>query len=138
MFINNIKTMDLFRHFHQNSCCIAAMHNKNVKGKNDVNAKGAKRKGKSIMSNLELYFNDVLELNPSFASFLGRREYDNDYENPLSSEYKKKMKKIICKYKNVPVKTLDDEILRYIIDEKNRKKKSKKPCVVATTLLIPK
>ena len=33
------------------------------------------------------------------------------------------MKKIICKYKNVPVKTLDDEILRYIIDEKNRKKK---------------
>jgi hypothetical protein len=44
------------------------------------------------MSNLELYFNDLLELNPSLASFLGRREYDNDYENPLSSEYKKKMK----------------------------------------------
>ena len=77
------------------------------------------------MSNLELYFNDLLELNPSLASFLGRREYDNDYENPLSSEYKKKMKKIISKYKNVPVKTLDDEILRYIIDEKNRKKKVK-------------
>ena len=101
MFINNIKTMDLFRHFHQNSCCIAAMHNKNVKGKNDVNAKGAKRKGMTIMSNLELYFNDVLELNPSLGSFLGKREYDNDSENPLSSEYKKKMKKIICKYKPI-------------------------------------
>ena len=102
--------MHLFNHFHQNSCCIAAMHNKNVKGKNDVNAKIKKR----TMSNLELYFNDVLELNPSFASFLGKREYDNDSENPLSSEYKKKMKKIISKYKNVPVKTLDDEVLRYI------------------------
>ena len=126
MFINNIKTMHLFNHFHQNSCCIAAMHNKNVKGKNDVNAKGAKRKGKSIMSNLELYFNDVLELNPSFASFLGKREYDNDSENPLSSEYKKKMKKIICKYKNVPVKTLDDQVLSYIIDENITENKVKK------------
>ena len=78
------------------------------------------------MSNLELYFNDVLELNPSLASFLGKREYDNDYENPLSSEYKKKMKKIICKYKNVPVKTLDDEVLSYIIDENIRGNKVKK------------
>ena len=77
------------------------------------------------MSNLELYFNDLLELNPSLASFLGRREYDNDYENPLSSEYKKKMKKIISKYKNVPVKTLDDEVLSYIIEEKIRENKVK-------------
>ena len=78
------------------------------------------------MSNLELYFNDIVKLNPSLGSFLGKREYDNDYENTLSSEYKKKMKKIIYKYKNVPVKTLDDEVLRYIIDQKIRENKVKK------------
>jgi uncharacterized protein (DUF885 family) len=96
------------------------MRNRNAKDRNakDRNAKDRNAKKKSIMmSNLELYFNDLLELNPSLASFLGRREYDNDYENPLSSEHKKKMKKIIYKYKNVPVKTLDDEVLSYIIEE---------------------
>ena len=109
-------------HFlHQKSCCIS-MRNRNAKGKDrnakDRNAKDRNAKGKSIMmSNLELYFNDLLELNPSLASFLGKREYDNDYENPLSSEYKKNIKKIISKYKNVPVKTLDDEVLSYIIEE---------------------
>ena len=108
-------------HFlHQNSCCISmrSMRNRNAKDRN------AKKKS-IMMSNLELYFNDLLELNPSLASFLGRREYDNDYENPLSSEYKKKMKKIISKYKNVPVKTLDDEVLSYIIEEKIRENKVK-------------
>ena len=101
---------------HQKSCCIS-MRNRNAKGKN--------AKGKSIMSNLELYFNDLLELNPSLASFLGRREYDNDFENPLSSEYKKNIKKIISKYKNVPVTTLDDEVLSYIIEEKIAQNKVK-------------
>ena len=112
--------MDLFSNFHQNSCCIAASKNKD--NSNDNN--NAKIK-KIAMSNLELYFNDVLELNPSLASFLGKGEYDNDYENPLSSEYKKKIKKIICKYKNVKVITLDDEILRYTIDEQIIKNKVK-------------
>ena len=118
-------------HFlHQNSCCISmrSVRNRNAKDRNakDRNAKDRNAKKKSIMmSNLELYFNDLLELNPSLASFLGRREYDNDYENPLSSEYKKKMKKIISKYKNVPVKTLDDEVLSYIIEEKIRENKVK-------------
>ena len=98
------------------------MRNRNAKGKN---AKGKNAKGKSIMSNLELYFNDLLELNPSLASFLGRREYDNDFENPLSSEYKKNIKKIISKYKNVPVTTLDDEVLSYIIEEKIAQNKVK-------------
>ena len=116
---------------HQKSCCIS-MRNRNAKGKNakgknakGKNAKGKNAKGKSIMSNLELYFNDLLELNPSLASFLGRREYDNDFENPLSSEYKKNIKKIISKYKNVPVTTLDDEVLSYIIEEKIAQNKVK-------------
>jgi len=115
--------MHLFGHFHQNSCCIAATHNKNAKGKNNDN-NNAKIK-KRAMSNLELYFNDTVKLNPSLGSFLGKREYDNDYENPLSSEYKKNIKKIISKYKNVPVTTLDDKILRYIIEEKITQNKVK-------------
>jgi uncharacterized protein (DUF885 family) len=116
---------------HQKSCCIS-MRNRNAKDRNakdrnakGKNAKGKNAKGKSIMSNLELYFNDLLELNPSLASFLGRREYDNDFENPLSSEYKKNIKKIISKYKNVPVTTLDDEVLSYIIEEKITQNKVK-------------
>jgi hypothetical protein len=97
MFINNIKTMDLFRHFHQNSCCVASKNNNNSNDNNNAKIK------KRAMSNLELYFNDTIKLNPSLGSFLGKREYDNDFENPLSSEYKKNIKKIICKYKNVKV-----------------------------------
>ena len=104
---------------HKKSCCIS-MRNRNAKG-NDRNAK----KKSIMMSNLELYFNDLLELNPSLASFLGKREYDNDFENPLSSEYKKNIKKIISKYKNVPVTTLDDEVLSYIIEEKIAQNKVK-------------
>ena len=112
--------MTLFNHFHQTSCCVASKNNgKNAKGNNNAKIK------KRAMSNLELYFNDTVKLNPSLGSFLGKREYDNDFENPLSSEYKKKMKKIICKYKNVPVKTLDDEVLSYIIEETIIKNKVK-------------
>ena len=111
--------MDLFRHFHQNSCCVASKNNNNSNDNNNAKIK------KRAMSNLELYFNDTIKLNPSLGSFLGKREYDNDFENPLSSEYKKKMKKIICKYKNVSVKTLDDEVLSYIIEEKNTENKVK-------------
>ena len=69
------------------------------------------------MSNLELYFNDFLKLNPSIGSYLGRREFDKYYENVLSSKHIKGTKKLLSKYKNVPVKTLDDKILRYTIKE---------------------
>jgi uncharacterized protein (DUF885 family) len=109
------KTMHLFRHFNENTFCIVNKNN------NNKNAKIKKR----TMSNLELYFNDLLELNPSFASFLGKREYDNDYENPLSSKYGKKYNKILSKYKKSPVITLDDKILRYIIKQDNDSNKVK-------------
>ena len=112
--------MHLFEHFHQNACCKTRVAKKN----NTQNVRGnathanAKRRGKTVMqSNLELYYNEILELNPSLNSFLGRRESDNDYENPLSSTYNKRSNKIIRKYKNVPVKTLDDKILKYVIKE---------------------
>jgi hypothetical protein len=52
--------MHLFNHFHQNSCCIAASKNNNNNNINNNNPKIKKR----TMSKLELYFNDVLELNP--------------------------------------------------------------------------
>ena len=123
--------MHLFNHFHQNSCCVASKNNDNKASKNNDNKasknninNNAKIK-KRTMSNLELYFNDIVKLNPSLGSYLGKREYDNDYENPLSSEYKKNIKKIISKYKNSPVITLDDKILRYIIEEKITQNKVK-------------
>lgn len=71
------------------------------------------------MSTLELYFNELLELNPSLASFLGKREYDNDYENVLSSQYKKGKRRLLSRYKNAPIKTLDDKILSYVVKEGN-------------------
>ncbi len=60
------------------------------------------------MSDLKSYFNDIIKLNPSFGSFLGYRKYDGDYENVLSSEYRKKYKAILQKYKNTK-----DNVLRY-------------------------
>ena len=77
------------------------------------------------MSKLELYFNELLKLNPSLGSYLGRREFDAYYENVLSSKYKKGTKNLLSKYKNVPIKTLDDKILRYVIKEGTNSSKVK-------------
>lgn len=115
--------MDLFRHFKDGSCI--RTDKKNLPKKKSKDLGNNKSKSKATTSNLELYFNDIIKLNPSLGSFLEKREYDNDYENPLSSEYKKKIKKIISKYKNVPIKTLDDKVLRYIIEEKITENKVK-------------
>lgn len=110
---------NLFKNYNNGSCI--RIDKKKFSKKN----KGLGNKSKAMTSNLELYFNDYLKLNPSFGSFLGRREFDDDYENPLSSEYKKNIKKIISKYKNGPMKTLDDKVLRNIIEEKIRENKVK-------------
>jgi len=85
----------------------------------------AETKKTATMSNLELYFNELLELNPSLGSYLGRREFDAFYENVLSSKYIKGTKKLLLKYKNVPIKTLDDKILRYITKEGTNSSKVK-------------
>lgn len=112
--------MNFFRPFQQGCSCI--VNNKKSES-NDDNKKSRKsRKSKSRskcapMSKLELYFEGVLKLNPSLGSYLGRREFDAYYENVLSSEYKKGMKNLLSKYKNVPIKTLDDKILRYVINQ---------------------
>ena len=100
--------MNYFRHFQQGSCIV-----------NNKKAEGAP------ISNLELYFEGVLKLNPSLGSYLGRREFDAYYENVLSSEYKKGMKNLLSKYKNVPIKTLDDKILRYVINQGTNSSKVK-------------
>ena len=87
----------------------------------------SKVKGKgTIMTTLELFFNELLELNPSLGSFLGRREFDGMYENVLSSEYEEGMRRLLSKYKkNAPNTTLDDKILRYVIKEQIRFRKVK-------------
>lgn len=74
--------MDLFSHFHQNSCCVASKKNNNNNNNNDNNNNDNNNNNKSnnvkikkrAMSNLELYFNDIIKLNPSLGSFLGKRE----------------------------------------------------------------
>lgn len=85
----------------------------------------AETKTTTTMSKLELYFNELLELNPSLGSYLGRREFDAYYENVLSSKYIKGTKNLLSKYKNVPIKTLDDKILRYVIKEGTNSSKVK-------------
>lgn len=71
----------------------------------------------SNISNLKKYFNDILELNPSFGSFLGDKKYDNDYENSNSKEYIKECKRILEKYKNLPIKTIEDEVLHSEVND---------------------
>jgi uncharacterized protein (DUF885 family) len=87
----------------------------------------SKVKGKgTIMTTLELFFNELIELNPSLGSFIGRREFDGMYENVLSSEYEEGMRRLLSKYKkNAPNTTLDDKILRYVIKEQIRFRKVK-------------
>ena len=114
--------MQLFQHFHRTSSCIRENENENSSLKLHLDEN---KKRMRTMSSLERYFNEILELKPSFNSSLGRRDSDGDYEDPLSSTYKKKYDKIISKYKNVPVKTLDDNILKYILKEKIESNKIK-------------
>lgn len=117
--------MHLFQHFHRNSSCrinIRKNENENSSLKLRLDAN---RKRMRTMSSLERYFNDILELKPSLNSYLGRRDSDGDYEDPLSSTYKKKYNKIISKYKNVPDKTLDDKVLKYILKENIELNKTK-------------
>ena len=127
--------MNFFRPYQQGCSCI--MNNNSMKSddSNDDNKKSKKSKksksrskGATIttpMSKLELYFEGVLELNPSLGSYLGRREFDGYQENVLSSEYNKGMKNLLSKYKNVPIKTLDDKILRYVINQGTNSSKVK-------------
>jgi len=61
----------------------------------------------------ELYFQEILELNPSFATSIGEFRYNNKLENTLSDEYKLKHFKIISKYNK-------------ILDEIDNKKMNKK------------
>jgi uncharacterized protein (DUF885 family) len=72
----------------------------------------------SNISNLKKYFNDVLKLNPSFGSFLGYKKYDNDYENSNSKEYIKECKRILEKYKKLPIKTIEDEVLHSEVNDR--------------------
>lgn len=102
--------------FHKGSCITT-----NVK----THTKTTAATKATTMSKLELYFNELLKLNPSLGSYLGRREFDAYYENVLSSKYKKGTKNLLSKYKNVPIKTLDDKILRYVIKEGTNSSKVK-------------
>lgn len=50
---------------------------------------------------LKEFFHDILELQPSFRSFIGDDRANGEYENTASSEYKDKYTKLIMKYKQL-------------------------------------
>jgi uncharacterized protein (DUF885 family) len=104
--------MYLFRrHLHETP--YYAVNRSSVNGR-DVRNNSANKKSITTMSNLELYFNDIVELNPSLFS---ANEDSGEYENRLSSAYKKKYNDILSKYKNVRIETLEDKVLKYVINE---------------------
>lgn len=59
-------------------------------------------------NDLELYFNDILELNPSSAYYLGFKNEKtlSRVENVYDCNYQKKYNNILCKYKNTKNKLL--------------------------------
>ena len=63
---------------------------------------------------LKQFFKDVMEMQPSFRSFLGERSFNKEYENIASEEYKKKWRTLIKKYKVLverPCNTIDIDTL---------------------------
>jgi uncharacterized protein (DUF885 family) len=106
--------MYLFRRqFHERPWPYYAANRSSVNSR-DVRKNNANKKSRTAMSNLELYFNDIVELNPSLFS---GGENKGEYENRLSSAYKKKYNDILSKYKNVRIETLEDKVLNYVINE---------------------
>lgn len=73
---------------------------------------------------LKEYFDDILNINPSFASFLGDRTKDDKVEVSISPSYKKQFKQILHKYKKeiqlykplTQEEIIDINVLKYIID----------------------
>ena len=44
------------------------------------------------------FFDDIIKLNPTFATFIGNHKYNDKYENSYSNEYLDTLKKLILKY----------------------------------------
>lgn len=65
---------------------------------------------------LESFFKEYLTLHPSFGSFLGHREYDDKFENVLSSAYLRDLDALCKRYEK---HAGNDGILRWIL--KNHK-----------------
>jgi uncharacterized protein (DUF885 family) len=62
---------------------------------------------------LKTYFEEYINLHPSFGSFIGMRQYDNRYENVLDKEYDIKMKTLCKKYR-----TSKDAVLQWIVTQR--------------------
>ncbi len=65
----------------------------------------------------ENYFNDILKLNPTFATFVGINKYNSLLENTLSDKYLEEYKEIIEKYltklKEIKKKNIYHKALKY-------------------------
>lgn len=72
---------------------------------------------------LKDYFQDILDMYPSFGSFLGIRKYDGFFENVLDARHERKLQYLLHKYNRL-LKTmtsnkpsLDEKILRWVLDD---------------------
>lgn len=75
-----------------------------------------------MKSLLEQYFQEFIDLHPSFGSFLGFREYDDRYENVLDKKHQQRWRALLSKYKEALRKathapSLDDVILRWVLQD---------------------
>ena len=71
-------------------------------------------------TDLERFFNDVVALTPSLASYLGQRSSDDKFENSLGPEYTAKYDALLAKYasrKNKLSSTVEDRVLAWTLDD---------------------
>ena len=71
---------------------------------------------KNIEENYSTYFNDVLKLNPSFATFVGINNYNDKLEIPFSPNYINKSKKLIYKYLKIIKNIKNKNIYHYSLE----------------------
>lgn len=62
---------------------------------------------------LQDFFNEILKLNPSFASALGFHDNDHHYENPISDDYINKYKKLLLNYQQDNQDSVDYQVLKW-------------------------
>ena len=86
---------------------------------------GKAKNHSNIIMTFEGFFNDVLTLTPSLASYLGDRSKDGRYENSLGPEYNKDYASLLEKYSTAPQAGIQGQMMAWKI--KNDMARSKLP-----------
>jgi uncharacterized protein (DUF885 family) len=69
---------------------------------------------------LKSYFQEYVDLNPSFGSFLGMRKYDSQYENVLTRAYDTRLKQLCKKYlkQDHNPNNIEEQTLQWVVRDK--------------------